>query len=56
MNINKCNMLRHLEVSILNVFNAYDVKYNNPVNIPDGRLIFSQSMPFSALINPYVGF
>ncbi|MCF8304544.1 MAG: hypothetical protein K9I94_14820 [Bacteroidales bacterium] len=43
-------------LSVLNVFNTYNVKYNNLLNMPYNRLIYSQSMPLPVLLTLYIGF
>lgn len=54
ININK--VYCQLGLSVLNVFNTFNAKYNNTISLPDERLVYSQSIPFSVLLNLYVGF
>jgi len=45
-----------LGLSVLNVFNTYNVKYTNAINLPDEKSVYSQSIPFTILFNLYIGF
>lgn len=43
-------------LSVLNTFNTYNIQHQNTINLLDGKSIYSRSMPFSVLLNLYIGF
>ncbi len=45
-------------LSVLNVFNTPNVKFNNTISVPGDKMkmIYSKSIPFTPQINIYVGF
>lgn len=43
-------------VSALNILDTYNIKYNNIIRLPDEELVYSQTTPFTLLINIYIGF
>jgi hypothetical protein len=43
-------------ISVLNVLDSKNVKYNDIIRIPGEGYLFSQTTPFTALLNIYIGF
>lgn len=43
-------------ISVLNVLNTDNIKYNNSINLPDSKVVYSQSTPFTPMLNFHVGF
>jgi len=43
-------------ISALNIFNTYNIKYNNLIRLPNDELVYSQTTPFTLLVNIYIGF
>ncbi len=43
-------------VSVLNILDHYNIKYNNTIRIPGEELVYSQTTPRTFLLNIYIGF
>jgi len=43
-------------ISALNIFDTHNIKYNNLIRLPDDELVYSQTTPFTLLLNIYIGF
>ena len=43
-------------ISVLNILDNYNIKYNNTIRIPGEELVYSQTTPRTFLLNIYIGF